>query len=219
MQGSEIFSRKRLSRSRKLQLPYHKPTTFSVRTQRQSQYKNNPKLLQIIEKKKAETEKAAEILNIKTVNYGGLPDMMLDCTPHTEVNSVIERTIEKYKPDTIFTHFWGDVNKDHRCVYESVAVAARPMPGQMIKEIYCFRVPSSTEWMPYQTSTMFMPNVFFNISKYADKKSKAMAAYETEIRDYPHPRSLLYLKKIDEATGLQVGSEAVEPFVLLRKIT
>ncbi len=183
-----------------------------------SQYKNVPELQKIIEKKKAETALSAEILGIKTVDYGELPDMKLDCTPHTEVNGVIKNAIDKYSPDAIFTHFWGDVNIDHRCVYESVIVAARPVPGQEIKEIYCFRVPSSTEWMPNKTSTMFMPNIYVDISKYEDKKLKAMAAYETEIRDFPHPRSVSYLKKTDEATGLSVGMEAAEPFVLLRKI-
>lgn len=184
-----------------------------------SQYKGSENIDKILDSKKQETKKSSDILGIKSIMYGMLPDMKLDATPHIDVNQVIEKAIDAIQPDTVFTHFWGDVNMDHRCVYHSTMVAVRPVVSQCVKEVYCYSVPSSTEWSPAIPQTTFMPNLFVDISKEAPLKYKAMEAYETELRDYPHPRSVAYLKKDDEATGLRVGIKAAESFVMLRKLS
>lgn len=183
-----------------------------------SQYYGAEDLKKIIFDKKKETKKAAELLGIKSIIYGDLPDMKLDMTPHTVINKVIEDAIDEIQPDTVFTHFWGDVNKDHQAVYESTLVAVRPLPDQVVRELYCFSVPSSTEWNPCKQDTIFLPNVFVEIEKYKEKKYAAMLAYATELRDYPHPRSIQHLRELDNAVGLQVGMKATESFVCLRKI-
>lgn len=183
-----------------------------------SQYRDSNKLDEIIAAKKLETLNCANILGFKSIHYGGLPDMKLDAVPHVEINHVIEKVIDEVKPDTVFTHFWGDVNMDHQNVYKSTLVAVRPVMGQVVKELYCYRVPSSTEWTPNKEDTMFMPNYFVNIHEYAEQKYKAFACYATELREYPHPRSVHYLRETDKAAGLRVGLLAAEEFVMLRKI-
>ena len=183
-----------------------------------SQYRDCDNLAEIIEAKKLETRHCADILGVRDVYYGGLPDMKLDCTPHIEINQAIENVIDKVQPDTVFTHFWGDVNMDHQSVFKSTLVAARPVSGQVVRELYCYRVPSSTEWTPNKADTMFMPNYYVDIEKYAEQKYKAFACYSTELRDYPHPRSVQYLRESDRTAGLRVGLLAAEEFVMLRKI-
>lgn len=183
-----------------------------------SQYRDSDHLHEIIEAKKLETKGNADLLGFKSIHYGELPDMKLDKTPHIAINHVIEKVIDEVQPDTVFTHFWGDVNRDHQEVFKSTLVAVRPVMGQVVKELYCYRVPSSTEWTPNKADTMFMPNYFVDIEKYAEQKYKAFACYATELRDYPHPRSVQYLRETDKAAGLRVGLFAAEEFVLMRKI-
>lgn len=183
-----------------------------------SQYRDSDHLHEIIEAKKMETKGCADTLGFKFIHYGELPDMKLDKTPHIVINQVIEKVITEVQPDTVFTHFWGDVNRDHQEVYKSTLVAVRPVIGQVVKELYCYRVPSSTEWAPNKADTMFMPNFFVDIEKFAEQKYKAFACYSTELREYPHPRSIQYLREADKAAGLRVGLLAAEEFVLLRKI-
>ena len=144
--------------------------------------------------------------------------MKLDCIPHIDINQTIEQVVDKIQPDTVFTHFWGDVNCDHQNVYKSTLVAVRPVMGQVVRELYCYRVPSSTEWTPSKGDTMFMPNVFVDITEVAEQKYEAFSKYTTELRDYPHPRSVQYLRETDKAAGLRVGMLAAEEFVLLRQI-
>ena len=183
-----------------------------------AQYRDMDNLQAIIDAKKLETKGSADILGFKSIHYGEQPDMRLDTTPHIQINQVIERVIDEIRPDTVFTHFWGDVNLDHQNVYKSTLVAVRPVMGQVVKELYCYRVPSSTEWTPNKADTMFMPNYFVDIERYAEQKYKAFACYTTELRDYPHPRSVQYLRETDKAAGLKVGLLAAEEFVLLRKL-
>ena len=109
-----------------------------------AQYRDMDDLQAIIDAKKLETKGCADILGFKSIHYGEQPDMRLDTTPHIQINQVIERVIDEIRPDTVFTHFWGDVNLDHQNVYKSTLVAVRPVMGQVVKELYCYRVPSST---------------------------------------------------------------------------
>lgn len=183
-----------------------------------SQYRDSDRLDEIISAKKKETRNCADILGVRDIYYGELPDMKLDMTPHIRINQVIEDVIDKVQPDTVFAHFWGDVNLDHQNVYKSTLVAVRPVMGQVVKELYCYRVPSSTEWTPNKADTMFMPNYLVDIEKFAEQKYKAFACYSTELREYPHPRSVQHLREIDKAAGLRVGMLAAEEFVLLRKL-
>lgn len=183
-----------------------------------SQYRDSDELSKIIEDKKLETKACADVLGVKKVFYGELPDMKLDSTPHIAINQVIEKTIDEVQPQFVYTHFWGDVNMDHQCVYKSTLVAVRPVMGQVVKELYCYRVPSSTEWTPNKADTMFMPNVFVDIEKESEIKYEAFSKYTTELREYPHPRSIRYLRESDKTVGLRVGLFCAEEFVLLRKV-
>lgn len=183
-----------------------------------SQYRGSNQLAQIIEDKKKETMACARILGVKEVMYGALPDMKLDTVPHICINKVIEDAVRYVQPEIVFTHFWGDVNIDHQQVYKSTLVAARPVMGQVVKELYCYRVPSSTEWTPCTAGTMFMPNVFVDIKDSANLKYNAFAEYRTELREYPHPRSIQHLKELDIARGLEFGQGPTETFVLLRRL-
>ena len=183
-----------------------------------AQYRDSADLQQIIEAKKLETKNACDRVGVKSIHYGGLPDMRLDVTQHIQVNQAIEKVVDEIQPDAIFTHFYGDVNLDHQCVFKSVMVAARPVADQVVKEVYCFDVPSSTEWNAFNAATMFMPNVAVDIENFAEQKYAALAEYKTELREFPHPRSIEHIRKQDEANGLKVGLRSAENFMLIRKV-
>ncbi len=149
--------------------------------------------------------------------------MRLDTVSHVEVNQLIEETVDTVAPEVVYTHFYGDVNLDHQMVYRSTLVAVRPVPGQTVRgqtvrELYCYRVPSSTEWSPQLGHTVFLPNTMVDISDYTARKEAALLAYQTEERPYPHPRSAQYVRETDRTCGLQWGMGSSEAFMLLRQI-
>lgn len=182
-----------------------------------TQYCNDPRLPDILTQKKEEACQANALLGVKQVYFGTLPDMQLDQVPHVRVNQIIEETISKVRPEVVYTHFYGDVNLDHQMVHRSTLVAVRPVPGQTVRELYCYRVPSSTEWNAQLPHTAFLPNTMVDISSYVAQKEAALTAYQTEVRPYPHPRSAQYVRETDRACGLQWGMGSSEAFILLRK--
>lgn len=181
-----------------------------------TQYKDQPYL---IEEKKNQAYEANAILGVKEVIFGDLPDMRLDTLEHVRINAVIEQAIRSIEPDVVYTHFYGDINKDHSLVFESTMVAIRPVPSQCVREVYCYQVPSSTEWAANVPQSTFMPNVFEEVSAYYGKKEEAILAYSSEIREYPHPRSLKVVKLYDLALAKRNGLELAEGFMLIRKVT
>ena len=143
--------------------------------------------------------------------------MRLDVTEHVLVNQVIERVIYDFQPNIVFTQFYGDVNMDHQCVNRSTLVACRPVEGQCVKELYSYFVPSSSDWNVPSGAVAFLPNTFVDIDgKCAEKKYAAMACYATELRNYPHPRSIEALRVMDQANGVHVGVKAAECFMAHR---
>lgn len=183
-----------------------------------AQYAGRPDLPKIIGRKHTEALEANQLLGVKQVHFGAFPDMRLDTVPHVEVNRLIEETVDTVAPEAVYTHFYGDVNLDHQMVYRSTLVAVRPVPGQSVRELYCYRVPSSTEWSPQLGHTAFLPNVMVEIGDFEDVKEQALLAYQTETRVYPHPRSPRYVWETDRTRGLEWGLGPAEAFLQLRKI-
>ena len=180
-----------------------------------TQYPGNKDIIEI---KKEEARKANSILGVKEVIFGDLPDMKLDTIPHVEINKLIEKTINYIKPQVVYTHHRGDVNKDHKLVYESTLVATRPTHTQDVKEVICYSVPSSTEWTPNVVKDMFMPNIFEDIEEQYENKKKSIIAYNSEIREAPHPRSIEVVITYDKSVGMKVGIGKAEAFQLIRKV-
>ena len=84
-----------------------------------AQYRNDPRLPQILAQKQEEARRANALLGVKAVHFGTLPDMRLDTVPHVEVNQLMEETVDAVAPEVVYTHFFGDVNLDHQMVYRS----------------------------------------------------------------------------------------------------
>ncbi len=92
------------------------------------------KSMKNILKRKKQGEKAATILGIKETQFLDYEDQKLDTIPILELSKHIESAIKKWNPSIIYTHFWGDVNQDHRVLFEATIIAARPTPNSKIKK-------------------------------------------------------------------------------------
>lgn len=160
---------------------------------------------------------ASEILGVEKLYFSSMPDQKLDTLPLLEVTQKIEQYIRDINPHIIYTHHSGDINKDHRIVFDATMVAARPTPDNRVKKIYCYETPSSTEWGPSSIKP-FKPNVYVDIEKFIDIKLKAMEAYISELRNYPHPRSIEALRIISQYRGIEVGLRNAEAFMLMREL-
>ena len=166
----------------------------------------------LIAQKREEARRCADRLGVSSVRFGDLPDMRLDTVPHVEVNAVIEDAIDAVAPDVVYTHSPHDVNKDHAAVAESTRVATRP--GSGVERVLAYEVPSSTGWAGGDRER-FQPTTYVEITDHLDRKVDAFAAYETETREYPHPRSERSIRALAETRGTESGVAAAEAFQLV----
>jgi len=165
-----------------------------------------------------EAEKSGKILGISKIFFDNFPDQKYETVPLIEIIKSIEKIKNEIKPDVIFTHHAGDLNLDHQIIFKAVMTAFRPIKGETVKEIYSFEIPSSTEWSAPRRKSYFVPNVFVDISETISKKISAMASYKSELKKYPHPRSLKSLKIIAQRWGTVSGKNFAEAFELIRWI-
>ena len=165
-----------------------------------------------------QAHKAAAKMGAKGVVLFKLPDNRLDTVPLLEVVKLVERLIQELEPEVIYTHHPGDLNIDHGLVYRAVLTATRPMPGQCVREIYAFEVPSSTEWSFHRLGPIFRPSVFVDVSSTLEAKIAALACYYSETRKFPHPRSPKAVRAIAARWGTVAGCPAAEAFELVRSV-
>lgn len=161
---------------------------------------------------------AKEILGVHSLTLHDFPDNRLDSIALLDVVKVVEGCVQAIKPEIVYTHHAGDVNIDHRLTHEAVVAATRPQPKQTVKTLLFFEVQSSTEWQPPGSAPVFAPNWFVDISSTLEIKMRALAAYRTEIRPWPHPRSCEASEYLARWRGTTVGLEAAEAFVVGRQI-
>lgn len=164
------------------------------------------------------SRRVAQLLGTKDVFLYHLPDNRFDTVPLLDVVKTIEDLIGELEPNVIYTHHSGDLNIDHSITHRAVLTATRPMRNQPVREIYTFEVQSSTEWAFQRFEPVFRPNVFVDISDTLEIKIQALALYESEVRDFPHPRSAKALEAAAHRWGSVVGCAAVEAFELIRAI-
>jgi N-acetylglucosamine malate deacetylase 1 len=165
-------------------------------------------------RKEGEAVAAAAALGVRDYVHLDLPDMRLDMLAHVDVNRVVEEHLRERQPEVVYTAH-PDVNLDHRTLFDSVAVATRPTPGQPVRRLITYAPTSSTEWTPAATN-WFVPNWFVDISSTFQRKLDAFACFKTEERPVPHPRNARALEAHAQLHGATVGCEYAEPFVLVR---
>lgn len=172
---------------------------------------------EVIKEKRMEVNAASKILGIKETFFLDLPTAKLDTIPLKEIIDLISSLVNKIKPEVLYVPYKYDLNKDHRIVFESSMVVARPTSEQSIKKILCYEVLSETDWASPFFGKAFNPNVYIDISETLAEKIKAMSCYKTELRKYPHARSLEVATLLAQKRGSEVGLKKAEAFILLRE--
>jgi LmbE family N-acetylglucosaminyl deacetylase len=160
------------------------------------------------------------------VRFAGFPDNRMDSIDLLDVVKAVEAVIDEIQPDVIYTHHYGDLNIDHQITHQAVMTAARPLPNSCIKKLLFFEVPSATGWNTPTASNVFIPQYYVDLSqKVSDNRNalecklKALQVYESEMRPYPHNRSLEAVRHLASWRGSSVGLPRAEAFQVGRIVT
>ena len=169
-----------------------------------AQYKDK----KMIKVRRDSCKKTAKILGISQTIFLDYPDMRLNLS-HLDINKKLEEIIEKYRPEIVYTAPKNDLNLDHQIVFNSTLVACRPKSG--VKQILCYEIQGNTK-------VPFAPNVFENIEKEFPYKIKGFKMYESEIEEFPNPRSITAIENLAIQRGVESGTKKAEAFELIRVV-
>tara|TARA_Y100001933_G_scaffold230947_1_gene248368 strand:- start:4633 stop:5319 length:687 start_codon:yes stop_codon:yes gene_type:complete len=159
--------------------------------------------------------RSLSLLGVNDLRFFNFPCGRLDTLPIIDINKIIESQIRDFDPVLILSHSPDDTNNDHKLVSRSLSMATRPYSCQ-VSEILFFEVLSSSEW---NFSTPFKPNVFFQLQEeQIDDKIQALLCYDTEIKEFPYPRSPEGIRTLAKLRGMQSGFTYAEAFSLYRSI-
>lgn len=138
-----------------------------------------------------------------------------DEIPLLNIVKSVEREIDNFSPDIVFTHNNADVNIDHNITHKAVEIATRPNNLSKHMSVYTFEIICSTN---HAFAKKFIPTSYVDISKEIDQKLKAWSCYKNETKDFPFPRSEEGLITLAKFRGIQSFLKFAEAFKLEREI-
>jgi LmbE family N-acetylglucosaminyl deacetylase len=172
-----------------------------------------------VEEGRREAIQADEILGVrKTIFLERFPAALLDTVPQSSLNSALHDVIRQVEPELLFIPFPGDLHRDHRLISEAALVAARPNGGVSVYRIWAYEALSETNWNAAPLTPGFLPNTYVDISEFLETKLAAMRAYQSQLRPFPHERSVEALEALATTRGAAAGLVAAEAFVPIRQV-
>ena len=166
---------------------------------------------------RSEARLSHDYLGVANTFFLDFPALKLNLVSQFEVTKEISDVIHRTHPDALFIPHPSDLHIDHKTVYLSSLVAARPH-YKIVRHILCYETLSETNWFPSNGGSQFCPNIYVDISDYLDKKLTAFSFYKTQVCLPPHPRSLEVIQSLASVRGGDAFVMAAEAFSVERLI-
>jgi len=172
----------------------------------------------VFEKTQLEAYAAFEILGVERIKFLKIPATMVGAVPVSELNQMISDVVSEFKPNMVFIPF-PDRHIDHRIIFESSMVSVRPIgAGKDIELVAAYETLSETHWNAPHIESNFIHNLTIDISNYYENKIRALKCYESQLHDYPHPRSVEAVEALAKFRGSQSGFSFGESFHIIREV-
>jgi LmbE family N-acetylglucosaminyl deacetylase len=170
-----------------------------------------------IEKIREEALMAHKYLGVKNTFFLDFPAPALNAFPEYKISISFSEIIKNIQPTILYIPHPGDIHQDHKAIYRSALVSARPQGDNIIHSIFCYETLSETEWSPSQEN-FFIPNCYIDVSNAFNLKLEALSCFKSQLKRYPHPRSLEAIKALSMYRGATINAFHAEAFIIERQI-
>jgi LmbE family N-acetylglucosaminyl deacetylase len=170
-----------------------------------------------VQKRAAEIDRVREGLQVASHHlYAlGFPTAELDRIPMNILVGRVSEVFADFQPDEVLLPYPGDVHSDHRVTFEAASACTKWFRYPSVKRVLAYETPSETDFGIDPRDSGFRPNVFVDIGGQLEQKLELMRIYESEIGEFPFPRSEKALRALAYLRGSQAGYEVAEVFSLL----
>lgn len=158
-----------------------------------------------------EFNKACEKIGVDSRMMYGFKTSKFDKYKLVDFTKIIEAEIEAYSPDTILTHFEGDLHQDHRMVNHAVQIASRTKKSSPVNCLMTFPVISSSNF----NTVSFAANFYVDITNHIETKLEALRCYKSEL-NHDLGRTTEAVEASAKFYGYNVGYKYAEVFQIQR---
>ena len=172
------------------------------------------------EKKKQEQlneiKNCQKILKIDKNYFLDFPPTSLQKIGTKKIIEKITKIFKKEKPKEVFLPFVNDIHDDHFISHKAGLACCKWFRNNFIESVYSYETLSETHLVDSRKrEKIFNPNYFVDISKYMEKKIKALKTYKSQIKKHPFPRSISSVKSLALFRGSSSGFKFAESFETL----
>lgn len=171
-----------------------------------------------IKKRDQEVKKVSNQYEFHSVHHLKYPTSELEMIKLGLLIGDISKVVKKVQPEVIYVPYPGDVHTDHGIVFNATIACTKSFRYPFVKKVLAYETLSETDFGINPDHNGFRPNLFVDISKYLDKKVEIMKVFESEISDFPFPRSEKAIRSLAAVRGAACGAQAAESFMILREI-
>ena len=174
----------------------------------------------LMHKIRNEALKSHKFLKVSETFFYDFPAPQLDQYPISLISEKIKDLVFKINPKIVFIPHIGDSHIDHQIIHKASLVALRPIYKRKNIDILAYETLSETEWGTNLTEDLFIPN-YYNVLSEKDIKNKvnSFKIYKTQVKKYPHPRSIKNIHALSTFRGGFIGLHYAEAFFVNKIIS
>jgi N-acetylglucosamine malate deacetylase 1 len=169
-----------------------------------------------VRQREVEIDAVAKAIGFDHVYNLRLPAARLDGVPLGDLIDKLSVAIRSFEPNEMLVPHRSDVHSDHRIVFDAVAACTKWFRYPSVRRVLAYETLSETD-LALGSGDGFHPNVFVDISRFAERKLQLLAIYQSELGVFPFPRSPEALSALASIRGAASGFSAAEAFELLRE--
>jgi LmbE family N-acetylglucosaminyl deacetylase len=174
----------------------------------------------VLEQKKIEVESAGKAYGMQSIYRLEFPATGLETVPFSKLLKGIRSVLGKVRPEIVYLIHHGDVHTDHQVGFAAVLSVLKPfyMSNYGVRRILAYETLSSTDAAPQFANSIFIPQIYRDISPFIDRKIEIMEIYKSETQPDPMPRGPSAIRALARFRGATIGVEHAEAFMLVREI-
>ena len=175
---------------------------------------------EVIERRERQIEQVSATYGFAKRFRLSFPAGRLDAVSLEDLMDSINEIVIEVRPDWIYTVHAGDVHSDHRAVFDATMSAVKSFnsASKGVSRLLSYETISSTDATPPTPATVFLPNVYCDITPFLERKLEIVSLYEGEVHPYPLPRALESIRALARFRGATIAAEYAEAFMLLREL-
>ncbi len=159
-----------------------------------------------------EFQAASDVMGVtdRIVLFEGM-DMRLDTLPHVELVSKLDNLIARGYDEVYFPY--ASFNHDHREVFNASYSALRMNGSKKTPKLSVLYEYPLVSWNATEIRGGYM---YVDVSEFIETKIRALNAYKSQVRTFPHPCSPEAVRAFAAMRGVESGCTAAELFYLQR---